>query len=246
MSARHGAQFDAGSGAPEQGPQAVSLRPVPAGGSHDPAEASGNEPLAPDVRHLAAQNERLMKGVDSLLRLHESEKTQRKALQAKLDRVLEEFELSAAAARAPLALADEARRGLSEDLKPLLHAIIELLELALPHVAPAARGSPAAGPLPDVGSTEDGPGAKSVPGVDDDLPSALPEILTRSVEELVGKPRSKRPETGARETAPSAAKGPPGGNKAAAATDKGRAAPNGSRRYSWIPVTSGTPDPSSR
>jgi hypothetical protein len=185
--------------------------------------------LDQEIGELAAQNERLLKSVDTLLHLHESEKAQRQSLQAMLDRVLEEGRISASAPSLET-LGTELRNGVSQDLKPLLHAIIELLELA-------ARRRPAPpATTPESDETEDAADSRDrVAEQDDDskqlpsedLPGALPEILTKSVEELVGMRRADCLRTHK-------------SKKSNADGNHRRNAINGHRPHAWIPVTSGT------
>jgi len=185
-----------------------------------------------EIGHLAAQNERLLKSVDILLNLHESEKAQRQSLQATLDRLLEEVRTSTQA-RPIETVGAELRSGVSEDLKPLLHAIVELLELS------ARRGSARVEGTPDTNETMEAPTARETIAEQDaastqvppeDLPGALPDILTKSVEELVGKHRADQVKTLKFKRAK------PDGNSTRAETE-------GQRRLAWIPVTSGASKP---
>ena len=127
----------------------------------------------------------------------------------------------------------ELRNGVSEDLKPLLHAIIELLELSLRRVPAAPAITPAPSEITGAANSRD-----SVVKRDnasgrlppEDLPGALPVILTKSVEELVGKRRADRPKT-LKSKKPNA-----DGNER-------RTAFKGHRPHAWIPVTSGALKP---
>ncbi len=181
----------------------------------DTAAVQDTARLDREISHLSAQNERLLKSVDTLLSLHESEKAQRQSLQATLDRLLE-------------TVGSELRTGVSQDLEPLLHAIIELLELSArrgPTVSPAppdSREIAAADSLSGV--AKPGGAAGQLPL--EDVPGALPEILTKSIEELVGK---RRPETNQPRNLASRGKGQHG-------------VYDTHRPHGWIPVTSSTLD----
>ncbi len=208
--------------APYAVPMAAARRGVEDDLPPDPTEV---DPQNPEVRQLSTQTEQLTQFMISLLRRHESERAQREALQATLERLIEQLG-TAAEPPAPVALADEIRRGVVEDLQPLMHAIIDLLELSVGRVAPNPTSSPEAGAAAGAGhagSDRDTP-ARSLPS--DDLPKALPDILTKSVEELVSKV---------------GAPGPNGGDGTRVTSAKGQATMDGTRASPWIPVTPGTP-----
>ena len=186
--------------------------------------------LDQEIGHLSAQNECLLKSVDMLVQLHESEKAQRHSLQTTLDRLLGEIG-TPTSARPLEAVASELRNGVSEDLKPILHAIIELLELS------ARRGYPHSAVISDpneiaaVADSRDGlakEGNTAHQHLSDESPGALPDILTKSVEELVGKRRENYRKTLAT-------------NKPKVCQNDRRTAFEGHRPRVWIPVTSGTP-----
>ena len=207
--------------APHAVPIAAARRGVEDDPPPDPTEI---DPQNTDVRQLSAQTERLTQFMISLLRRHESERAQREALQATLERLIEQLGASAEPP-APATLADEIRRGVVEDLQPLMHAILDLLELSMGHVAPNPASSPDAGVAASANhtGTDQDVSARSLPS--DDLPKALPDILTKSVEELVTK------------VGTTGAKGGGGGRIKGA---RGQATLEGTRTGPWIPVTPGT------
>ncbi len=197
-------------------------------------EAPDTAHLAREVSNLSAQNEHLLKSVDTLLRLHESEKAQRQSLQTTLDRLLEEIGINTPI-QSLEAAGTEIRNGVSEDLKPLLHAIIDLLELSVRRVPAPSAKSPESGSCQGVdGSRESTSGQHP----SEDLPGALPEILTKSVEELVGKQRASRPKIIKSRDLRSNARQPAGKNETDTAGNERRAASKGPRPQAWIPVTS--------
>ncbi len=189
----------------------------------------------------AHQTVRLLNRLENLIHAHEREIAQRQALQDRLDRLVEALESgfeSGRAASAPDSLGEDIRKGVSDELKPLLHAIIDLLELATrPAPDTAAPGTGAEADTEADTGAEIGPqatraapapehGASADPGPRDELPRALPEILTKSITELVGTQGNRR----ANDT-----------ERKAANTEKpaGKGAP-GARNRVWIPVAPGT------
>ncbi len=153
--------------------------------------------LAKEVVHLSMRSDRLLKSVDTLLNLHESEKAQRQSLQSTLDRLIEKAGISTPV-RSLEAVGSELRNGVSEDLKPLLNAIIELLELSVRRAPAAPAITPARSAATDASDSQERlAGHDNNPSQlpPEDLPGALPEILTKSVEELVGRRRARRPKT---------------------------------------------------
>jgi hypothetical protein len=129
-----------------------------------------------ELERLALENERLMARVETFLRFHENEQKLHQDLQERIERLSQD-----AAPRAPALDADEVRRevraSMSEEIKPVLVAILDLLERSRRQPAREADAAPAraiGNPLP----------------VDEFL--RLPEILTRPLEELV-TPLAKTP-----------------------------------------------------
>ena len=128
---------------------------------------------AAEIERLALENDRLAIRLDAAHQLHEDAQTQRREL---------ERQLREASARnhppAPTFDVDEIRRaareGMSAEIKPVLMAILDLLESTLPRSAETAKPTdPALLSAP----------ASVVAEVMDEF-RRLPEILTRPLEEL--------------------------------------------------------------
>jgi hypothetical protein len=185
---------------------------------------------------LTKQNSQLLTSVSHLLDLYEAEKAQRLALQASMERLVED--LSAARPEtAPENTADEIRRGVSEDLRPLLHAIIDLVEISM------RRTPTAIAEVPRPSSGQSGAREESLQphaAGEDNLPQALPEILTKSVEELIATARGGRQENSVGVGGTVA----PGQESATVEQKNGRhggrrsVLPETIRAGAWIPVTS--------
>ncbi len=128
---------------------------------------------AAEIERLALENDRLATRLDAAHQLHEDAQTQRREL---------ERQLREASARnhppAPTFDVEEIRRaareGMSAEIKPVLMAILDLLESTLPRSAETAKPTdPALLSAP----------ASIVAEVMDEF-QRLPEILTRPLEEL--------------------------------------------------------------
>jgi hypothetical protein len=126
-----------------------------------------------EIEHLALENHRLAARLDAAHQLHEDEQTQRRDL---------EQQLREASTRdqppAPALDVDEIRRaareGMSAEIKPVLMAILDLLESTLPRSAETAKpADPVLLSAP----------ASIAAEVKEDF-RRLPEILTRPLEEL--------------------------------------------------------------
>ncbi len=122
-----------------------------------------------ELERLALENERLMARLETFFRFHENEQKRHQDLQERIERLSQD-----AAPRTRALDVDEFRRevcaSMTEEIKPVLAAILDLLERSLqqPDREPDAAPAPAIrNPLP----------------VDEFL--RLPEILTRPLEELV-------------------------------------------------------------
>lgn len=193
------------------------------------------EKLTQDLDTLAAQNRKLLTSVSHLLDLYEAEKAQRLALQTSLDRAVADM-TNANPAIETETLAEQIRRGVSDDLKPLLHAILDVLEISM-------RRSPA-----DLGGAtrSEAPAAEDLSGrdgdgefcADDDLPRALPEILTRPVEELVAPSQSRLRGAAPSEDRTARAMASSHGTGPDRPTKRRSVLPEQPRRGVWIPVTS--------
>lgn len=184
---------------------------------------------------LTKQNRQLLTSVSHLLDLYEAEKAQRLALQASMERLVEDLSAERPETAAANA-AEEIRRGVSDDLRPLLHAIIDLVEISMrrtPTTAIAEAARPSSNPS---GGREEPTRAQVAD--DDNLPQALPEILTKSVDELVAAAHGGRQENTGAGTAAAAP------DSAAAVRKNGRGVrrhsvlPEATRGGIWIPVTS--------
>ncbi|MEE9209318.1 MAG: hypothetical protein V3U23_02605 [Kiloniellales bacterium] len=122
-----------------------------------------------ELERLALENERLMARLEAFFRFHENEQKRHRDLQERIERLSQD-----GAPRTRALDVDEFRRevcaSMTEEIKPVLAAILDLLERSLqqPDREPVAEPAPAIrNPLP----------------VDEFL--RLPEILTRPLEELV-------------------------------------------------------------
>ncbi|MFQ5774927.1 MAG: hypothetical protein ACE5GS_10440 [Kiloniellaceae bacterium] len=120
-----------------------------------------------ELQRLARENERLMDRIDTLLQLQEREQVLRQQLQTRIDRLSEPVgKIDSATERETLCR--EIREGLAEEIKPIFLAIVELLELAVSQPETGAQPT-------DSAAREPLPGEEF---------QALPEILTRPLEEL--------------------------------------------------------------
>ncbi len=138
-----------------------------------------------EIERLALENDRLAARLDAVHQLHEDEQTQRR----ELDRQLRE----ASARNEPPAPAIDteeirrvAREGMSAEIKPVLVAILDLLESTLPRDAEAEQSAAvveeAQVPIP----------ASLAAAVMNDF-HKLPEILTRPLKELLSDPGKAGP-----------------------------------------------------
>ena len=133
-----------------------------------------------EIERLALENDRLAACLDAVRQLHEDEQTQRRD---------QERQLREANARneppAPAFDVEEIRRavreGMSAEIKPVLVAILDLLESTLP------RGAEAEQPPAVVGGAPVSTAASLAAEMMNDF-HRLPEILTRPLEELMSGP----------------------------------------------------------
>jgi hypothetical protein len=128
-----------------------------------------------EIERLALENDRLAAHLEAARYRHEDEQTQRRDLERQLREARAGNEPPA-----PNFDVDEIRRaareGMSAEIKPVLMAILDLLESTLPRGAETAKAAgPEVAPAP----------ANLVAEVMDDF-RRLPEILTRPLEELTG------------------------------------------------------------
>ena len=124
-----------------------------------------------ELQRLARENERLMDRIDALLRNQKREHELRQQLQAQVDGLSEQVE-SAAPAVDTAAISQSVRDEVTADLKPILVALVELLEFAMP------TGETG----PDREPTRPGKGV--APTMDY---RKLPDILTQPLEDLANK-----------------------------------------------------------
>jgi hypothetical protein len=149
------------------------------GDSHQPRSALAAiiRLQSTEIEHLALENDRLAARLDAVHQLHEDQQTQRRDL---------ERELREASARnqppAPAFDIEEIRRaareGMSAEIKPVLVAILDLLESTL------SRGAEAEQPAAEVGGAPVSIPVNLAAQVMNDF-HRLPEILTRPLEELM-------------------------------------------------------------
>ena len=137
-----------------------------------------------ELERLAFENERLMDRLETFFGLHENDQRLRQDLQGQIQRLNERAE-ACAPAQDTDAIRREVRESMIEEIKPVLIAILELLEHSLERPAEAPAVPPARAP------------GNSLP-MEEFL--RLPEILTRPLEELttpVGKAPAGHPGSGA-------------------------------------------------
>ena len=217
--------------------QEPDLGAVVALGQADRREPQQIETLARDLGVLTTQNRQLIQGVGRLLDLYEAEKAQRQALQTSLDRIVEEI-TSVPPALKSETLAVEIRQAVSDDLKPLLHAIIDLLEITMPRT-PLELGATSEPAPPAPEASDSGNTAPLEPS--DDLPRDLPEILKKSVEELMGNARHERSNGDAKRGGRGKESGSGRADPKPAIARRRRGFLNEDERgRAWIPVTSDT------
>lgn len=198
---------------------------------HDQGGLSSRiEAMTARLNVLTKQNRQLLTSVSHLLDLYETEKAQRLALQTSVEQVVEDLS-AARPGSAPKNAAEEIRRGVSEDLRPLLHAIIDLVEISMRRtpMAIAETSRPTSG--------HEDPLQPHTVG-EDNLPQALPEILTKSVEELVAAAHNGRQEKTNATVAPETQESGEAKPKISRPAGRRNVLPENIRAGVWIPVTS--------
>ncbi len=136
-----------------------------------------------EMERLAFENERLMGRLETFFGLHENDQRLRQDLQEQIQHLNERAEACAPAQDAE-AIRREVRESMIEEIKPVMVAILDLLERSLERPAEAPAGPPAQAPRTP----------HSMEGL-----LRLPEILTRPLEELttpVGKAPAGHPGPG--------------------------------------------------
>jgi hypothetical protein len=137
-----------------------------------------------EIERLAQENDRLAVRLDAVEQRHENEQNQRRELEQRLHEARARNQPPA-----PVFDAEEIRRaareGMSAEIKPVLMAILDLLESALPRGAEAATSAATAVEAETVApaATPLSAPAGLVAEVMSDC-QRLPEILTRPLEEL--------------------------------------------------------------
>ncbi len=149
------------------------------GDSHQPRSALAAiiRLQSTEIEHLALENDRLAARLDAVHQLHEGQQTQRQDLERQLR--------EASARNQPPAPAFDieeirraAREGMNAEIKPVLVAILDLLESTL------SRGAEAEQPAAVVGGAPVSIPVNLAAEVMNDF-HRLPEILTRPLEELM-------------------------------------------------------------
>jgi hypothetical protein len=121
-----------------------------------------------EMERLAFENERLMDRLETFFGLHENDQRLRQDLQEQIQHLNERAEACAPAQDADT-IRREVRESMIEEIKPVMVAILELLERSLERPAEAPGVAPAQAP-------------RNPLPVEEIL--RLPEILTRPLEEL--------------------------------------------------------------
>ena len=143
-----------------------------------------------EMERLAFENERLMERLETFFGLHENDQRLRQDLQEQIQHLNERAEACAPAQDADT-IRREVRESMIEEIKPVMVAILELLERSLERPAEAPAGTPA----------QASPHPLAMEGL-----LRLPEILTRPLEELtspVGKAPAGHPGSGSGAPGPS-------------------------------------------
>jgi hypothetical protein len=162
-----------------------SPRPAPGIAAPEPAAINHGDLAAiirlqsTELERIAIENERLMDRLDTFFRLHENDQRLRQDLQEQIQNLNERAKNSAPAYDID-AVRREARECMIEEIKPVLVAILDLIEHSLPRSAeePGRAPQSTSNPLPREEFLR------------------LPEILTRPLEELttqVGETPAQRP-----------------------------------------------------
>lgn len=133
-----------------------------------------------EIERLALENDRLATRLNAVSQLHEDERNRRRNLDQKLQDASLWNDPPAPAFNAEEIRA-ATREEMSAEIKPVLTAILDLLETTLPRGAETAKPAAVAGETPVSAS------ASLVAEVMGDL-QRLPKILTRPIEELTSDP----------------------------------------------------------
>lgn len=136
-----------------------------------------------ELERLARDNQRLMDRIETFLQLQEREQVLRQQLQSQVDRLSERLNRAPAEADRE-ALRREARETVNADLKPILLALLDLLERI------AGR---------DIGAMPQAPQGTEAPAAIEEF-RALPEFLTRPIDDPTAPelPAKDDPETAGR------------------------------------------------
>ncbi len=195
------------------GAPADSPAPVPEITARRPA-ATGYSDLAAIIRlqstemeRLAFENERLMDRLETFFGLHENDQRLRQDLQEQIQHLNQRAELCAPPHDAD-AIRREVRESMIEEIKPVMVAILDLLERSLERPAEAPAGAPAQAPRHPL----------AMEGL-----LRLPEILTRPLEELtapVGEAPTGHPGPGSDASDPSERSNDAGRSQGPASDDR--------------------------
>lgn len=181
--------------------------------------------LTDEMRRLSHENAALAAHVETLLQDHDTAHADRTRMLARLDHVCR------LVAAQPDTTGQQLRRELTGELKPILLAIVNLLELSTGRAgAPEAEAAGPAGPggAPRAATHTPAPPTLAPPTLAPEEHQALPAILTRPLEELLTPARTP-PRRDAEQTA-----GPP--RATGHATEPSSA--NGA--FSWTSLFSGS------
>ena len=148
-----------------------------------------------EIERLALENDRLGVQLSAVHRFHQNEQDQRRNLERQLREASARNEPSAPAFDVA-EIRRAAREGMSAEIKPVLVAILDLLESTLPHgpesEKPAAEKPAAEKPAAEKPAAVAGGASVSTPaGLATEVMNdfhRLPEILTRPLEELMSGP----------------------------------------------------------
>lgn len=160
-----------------QGPRPPERGALSAGADSLPAVV---ELQSAELERLARDNQRLMDRIETFLQLQEREQVLRQQLQSQVDRLNERLDRTPAEADRE-AVRRAARETMNADLKPILLALLDVLERI------AGR---------DIGAMLQAPQGPEAPAAIEEF-RALPEFLTRPIDEPAAPETSAqdRPET---------------------------------------------------
>jgi hypothetical protein len=130
-----------------------------------------------EIERLALENDRLSARMDAVHQQQETEQNQRRDLEQRLREANARSEIQAPAFDVE-EIRRAAREGMSAEIKPVLVAILDLLESTLSHTSEAAKPVQAESPVPTP--------IDLIAEIKGDF-RRLPDILTRPLEELTSR-----------------------------------------------------------